>query len=265
MPRKKHTRRRNRPSAEAPSGKDDAQLESLPSSPVPYDPLDLRTLAESMVKVVLEQPVYPLSTLTPFEGSGIYVLYYTGEFEPYETIAQKNQGEEWQQPIYAGEATRKGGRKGGVLAEGPPGKAIFERLGNHADSIRDVSNLNVMDFWCRYLVLKDFFIPLCESLLIDRYKPMWNKLIDGFGNKALGGPRQALQQKSMWDVLHPGRPGAGISPNKKYLDAESIVAAVRKFVAGEPVPLIPTDKALEDAEESGEMQHGDATGEEIPE
>jgi len=210
-----------------------------------------------MVKVVLEQPIHALNSLESFSGSGIYVLYYAGDFEPYKPIADKNQNQEWEQPIYVGEATRKGGRKGGVLAEGPPGKAIFERLGNHADSIRNVSNLRVEDFWCCYLVLKDFFIPLCESLLIDRYKPIWNKLIDGFGNKALGGPRQKSQQKSMWDVLHPGRPGAGISRNKKYPDAESVLDAVRKFVAGEPVPLIPTDKAIEDAEESGKIQYGE--------
>ncbi len=218
-----------------------------------------------MVRVVLEQPIYPLSSLEPFEGSGIYVLYYTGEFEPYKIIAEKNQGEKWQQPIYVGEATRKGGRKGGVLAEGPPGKAIFERLGNHADSIRHVSNLNVEHFWCRYLVLKDFFIPLCESLLIDHNKPIWNKLIDGFGNKALGGPRQAEQQKSMWDVLHPGRPGAAIKPNKKYRDAGDIAVVILKFLSGQPVPLIPTVQALEAAEEAGNMGPGAPSGNEVPE
>ena len=227
---------------------------SAPPSPIPYDPLDLRTLAESMVKVVLEQRVYALASLKPFDGSGIYVIYYTGDFEPYEPIAEKNKGGKWEQPIYVGEATRKGGRKGGVLAEGPPGKAIFERVGNHVDSIKSAASLNVQDFWCRYLVLKDFFIPLCESLLIDRYKPIWNKLIDGFGNKALGGPRQAQQQKSMWDVLHPGRPGAAISPNKKYPDATEIIDKITKFYAGEPVPLISTDKAVDAAEESGSLR-----------
>ena len=204
-----------------------------------------------MVRVVLEQSALSLGTLTQFEGSGVYVLYYTGPFEPYKPIADANRGGSWNRPIYVGEATRKGGRKGGVLAEGPAGRAIFERLGNHSDSIRTVNNLKVDDFWVRYLVLKDFFIPLCESLLIDRYEPIWNKLIDGFGNKALGGPRQERQQKSMWDVLHPGRPGAAISANKKFPDAASVVEAIRKFFAGEPVPLIPTDRALEAAEEAG--------------
>ena len=100
-------------------------------------------------------------------------------------------------------------------------------------------------------MLKDFFIPLCESLLIDRYEPIWNKLIDGFGNKTLGGPRRKEQQKSMWDVLHPGRAGAAISPNKKYPTSEALVTAVGKFLAGRPVPVIPTDEAVEAAHEAG--------------
>ncbi len=122
------------------------------------------------MRVVLEQPIRALTSLESFAGSGIYVLYYTGDFKAYKPIVDKNQ-DHWEGPIYVGEATRKGGRKGGVLAEGPPGKAIFDRLRNHGESIRQVSNLDIKDFWCRYLALKDFFIPLCESLLIDKYEP----------------------------------------------------------------------------------------------
>lgn len=160
------------------------------STSAPYDPLDLRTLAESMAKVVLEQPVHPLAKVPTFEGAGIYVIYYTGSYEPYRSIAQRNKNQKWEQPIYVGEAARKGGRKGGVLVEGPAGKVLFNRLKNHLDSIRNTKNLKVDEFWCRYLVIKDFFIPLCESLLIDRYTPIWNKVIDGFGNKVVGAGRQ---------------------------------------------------------------------------
>ena len=229
--------------------------QDTPNNPAaPYDPLDLRTLAESMVKVVLEKLVYPLGSLEPFEGSGIYVIYYTGDFKPYVTITDKNRNQKWESPIYVGEATRKGGRKGGVLAEGAPGRAIFERLGNHADSIRSVAALKIEDFWCRYLVTKDFFIPLCESLLIDRYNPIWNKLVDGFGNKDVGVSRRATQQKSMWDVLHPGRPIAAGAPNKRYPNAESVTQLIDNFFAKKPVPLISTDEAIEAAEDAGKSE-----------
>jgi hypothetical protein len=62
---------------------------SVPPGNAPYDPLDLRTLAESMAKVVLEQPVHPLAKVPAFEGAVIYVIYYTGSHEPYKSIAQK--------------------------------------------------------------------------------------------------------------------------------------------------------------------------------
>jgi hypothetical protein len=140
----------------------------------PYDPLDLRTLAESMVKVVLEQRIYSLGNVPSFEGAGVYVIYYTGDYDPYRSIAQKNKGGKWNQPIYVGEAARKGGRKGGVLAEGPAGKVLLSRLRNHVDSIRGTKNLKVGDFFCRHLVLKDFFIPLCESLPIGEYARGWS-------------------------------------------------------------------------------------------
>src|SRR5260370_20087485 len=137
----------------------------------PYAQLDLRTLAESMVKVVLEQRIYPLGEVPSFEGAGVYVIYYTGNYDPYKSIAQKNKGSKWDQPIYVGEAARKGGRKGGGLAVGPAGKVLLSRLKSHVDAIRGTKNIKVEDFFCRYLVLKDFFIPLCESLLGGEYAP----------------------------------------------------------------------------------------------
>ncbi len=103
------------------------------SSPDPYDPLDLKTLAESMAKVVLEQPVHALDLLGPFEGPGIYIIYYTGKFASYRQIGRQNQNGKWTQPIYVGEAARKGARKGGVLTEARGGKALFNRLQNHAE------------------------------------------------------------------------------------------------------------------------------------
>lgn len=217
-----------------------------------YDPLNLRTLAESMAKVVLEQPVHPLLKVPPFDGAGVYILYYTGTYAPYRSIAQKNKRRKWEQPIYVGEAARKGARKGGVLIEGQAGKVLFHRLKNHVDSIRTTRNLGVEEFWCRYLVLKDFFIPLCESLLIDRYVPIWNKVIDGFGNKVVGAGREQQQQKSMWDVLHPGRVGAAAKTNLKYPTPQAVLEKLQKFYAGKPVRLIPTTDAVDAAEEEGE-------------
>jgi hypothetical protein len=71
-------------------------------------------------------------------------------------------------------------------------------------SVAEASNLESSDFQCRYLVVDDVWIPLAESLLIERFQPLWNVLVDGFGNHDPGSGRHQ-QKKSPWDVLHPGR------------------------------------------------------------
>ncbi len=220
----------------------------------PYDPLDLRTLAGNMARVVLEQPVYHLANVPVFDGAGVYIIYYTGNYPPYKSIGEKNIGDKWEQPIYVGKAVREGARKGGVLAEGPAGKAIFKRLKDHAASIRTTENLRLEHFWCRYLAIKDFFIPLCESLLIDRYGPVWNKVIEGFGNKVLGGNRDKTQRKSMWDVLHPGRVGASAGSNEKYPTPEAVLARLERFSAGKTTPLALTKDAVAAKKEAWERE-----------
>ena len=88
--------------------------------------------------------------------------------------------------------------------EAAPGNTMFKRLSEHGDSIQQAVNLACGEFNCRYLVVDDVWIPLAESLLIDRFRPLWNVLVDGFGNHAPGSGRRR-QKKSPWDVLHPGR------------------------------------------------------------
>lgn len=47
-------------------------------------------------------------------------------------------------------------------------------------------------------------ISVVESVLINRYQPIWNTKIDGFGNHDPGKGRYE-QAKSEWDKIHPGR------------------------------------------------------------
>ena len=104
---------------------------------------------------------------------------------------------------------------------------MYSRLAEHADSIRQVKNLDVADFLCRYLVVDDIWIPLGESLLIQTFSPVWNHVIDGFGNHDPGKGRHQGRMPS-WDVLHPGRPWAGkLQPNKRA--ADELLAAIAEF------------------------------------
>lgn len=49
----------------------------------------------------------------------------------------------------------------------------------------------------------DLVVPV-EAELIRRHKPLWNTVVDGFGNHDPGSGRYD-QAKSEWDILHPGR------------------------------------------------------------
>lgn len=66
------------------------------------------------------------------------------------------------------------------------------------------SDLRIEDFYCQFLSVDDIWIPLTESLLIERFKPVWNRVLDGFGNHDPGKGRHSGKMP-FWDCLHPGR------------------------------------------------------------
>jgi len=190
-----------------------------------YNPLDKRNLAESTANALLARPAGPLPPPQPFAGAGIYALYYTGDFSGYRRIAEGNRERRYAVPIYVGKAVPPGARKGGYGLGESPGEVLFRRLKEHAKSIQQSENLSLADFTCRYLVTDDIWIPLAESLLIEKFKPVWNRIIDGFGIHDPGGGRRQ-QERSKWDTLHPGRPFAKqLRPNKQ--NVEQILATLR--------------------------------------
>ncbi len=170
----------------------------------PYNPLDKRNLGVSVADALLERPVLPLPPGDSFAGAGIYAIYYTGKFKPYRAIAERNRENKFVVPIYVGKAVPAGARKGGFGLGIAPGQVLFSRLREHADSIGEAENLSIEDFQCRYLVVDDIRIPLGEAMMISKFMPIWNQVIDGFGNHDPGKGRYG-QQRSPWDVLHPGR------------------------------------------------------------
>ena len=200
---------------------------------IPFNPLDKRHLGESVGQAMLRQSVTPMVNLTSFEGAGIYAIYYRGDFSAYEAIAQKNQGQNFIAPIYVGKAVPKGARKGGDL-EASPGNVLFNRLMQHKRSIEEATNLDITDFHCRYLIVDDIWIPLGESLLIAKFAPLWNKLIDGFGNHDPGKGRHA-GLRPRWDVLHPGRPWADRCQPREET-ADQIIGEVRDYLRNNPPP-----------------------------
>ena len=69
--------------------------------------------------------------------------------------------------------------------------------------------------------MEPVWIQLGETLVINMFSPLWNVIIDGFGNHDPGSGRYA-QKKSAWDVLHGGRHWAekltGNHPDRKAVE-----------------------------------------------
>lgn len=139
-----------------------------------------------------------------FQGPGVYLIYYTGDFEPYATLSSANDNE-LRVPIYAGKATPKGWRRGRLVTD--LSKKLHSRLREHARSIQHAKNLSLEDFQCRFAILKGEevdMISTIENALIRKHRPLWNSSIDGFGNHHPGKNRMN-QLLAEWDALHPGR------------------------------------------------------------
>jgi Eco29kI restriction endonuclease len=149
----------------------------------------------------------PLPPSQAFIAAGVYAIYYTGDFPLYRPIAEQNGSGGIEQQIYVGKAVPAGARAGGFGLGATPGTVLYGRLAEHGESIREASNLELDDFYCRYLAVDDIWIPLGEALLIETFSPIWNMVITGFGIHDPGAGR-ANQRRSMWDVIHPGRPWA---------------------------------------------------------
>jgi len=201
------------------------------SNEEPYNPLAKTNLGESVAVALLRVPVRPLSDTAGLVGAGIYALYYAGSFLPYAAITARNTGGRFEQPIYVGKAVPKGARKGGLTLDAATGTALRDRLRQHASSIRE-SNLDLADFYYRALTVDDVWIPLGENMAIEKFQPLWNRVIDGFGNKTPGKGR-GNQATSHWDTLHPGRKYVqklALPPNP--LSPEDIAKRVQDFYAG---------------------------------
>ncbi len=221
-----------------------------------YNPLDKLNLARSIEIELLGRDPVPLGTVDGIVGAGIYAIYYAGPFDAYAPVRADAKSGVFERPIYVGKAIPKGGRKGGLTKDATVGRALAERLRQHATSIDEAKNIELSDFYARHLVVEDIWIPLGENMLIETFRPVWNGAIDGFGNKD-PGRRRATQYRSPWDVLHRGRLFAE-KLAEPPLPIEFLVQRIDDYLAGRKLAALPkvVEAQLEeeesDIEESGD-------------
>ena len=174
----------------------------------PFNPLDKRHLGASVANALLESDIYRLPP-EPFIGAGVYALYYVGDFPAYEVLAEVNRNDQFACPIYVGKAVPDGARKGGQGDDVDPGTALYKRLNDHAKSVDAAANLRLEDFYCQFLSVDDIWIPLTESLLIERFKPVWNRVLDGLATTILAKDVTAARCLSgiVYTQVAPGQNG----------------------------------------------------------
>ena len=63
--------------------------------------------------------------------------------------------------------------------------------------------------------------------MINKFKPVWNSVIDGFGNHESGSGRIG-QVQSPWDMIHPGRPWEKTPYGSK--DQDTLRRLVRYYI-----------------------------------
>ena len=198
-----------------------------------YNPTDPDTFAEAIANKMIVQDERPLTSLESvrFYGSGLYALYYKGNFDAYAPIRGTAT------PIYVGKADPPKGAK----TPKEQGDKLWSRVREHANSIKEVEdhcgrsdlkgNLMLSDFAFRYLVTASGWQIAAEAHLISPFRPIWNKetsVVQGIGKHGDAAETRA-NERSRWDTLHPGRQWAthvGNKPNR--LSVVEIKALVQK-------------------------------------
>jgi hypothetical protein len=188
-----------------------------------------RSVVSDAVSFYENTPVLEFPITESFSGTGVYGLYYKGDYELYRGFLALN-APYYKIPIYIGKAVPPGWRTARINPSMNETASLSGRLREHQRSISCCNDLNIRHFRYRFVVLNDEetdLIGTLESTLIRKYKPLWNNVIDGFGNHDPGMGR-TNQAKSEWDVLHRGRAWAekltGESP-----DLENIRKKVAEY------------------------------------
>jgi len=207
------------------------RLDPIKDIGVMFDPANPNVVGRIAGIAMVAQPRKSLISLLEdrFYGSGVYAIYYSGEFPPYAGIAGR------EHPIYVGKADPA--NPAGKTAR-EQGDRLWHRLNDHRRNIgKAKGTLKLDDFQCRALVVQTGWQSSAEDYLIHLFKPVWNNQIGicyGFGKHG-DDPRTRANLRSPWDTLHPGREWAHRdSSMKDAKPAEQISSEIATHLAENP-------------------------------
>lgn len=203
------------------------QLDPIQRPQFVFDPTNPEIIGKLIGHTLLERKRQPLGSVAKFYGSGVYALYYNGDFLAYKPIRGK------ESPIYVGKADPPTPDARTYIDQGPK---LALRLVEHAKSIRAASStLRLDDFDCRFLVVQSGWQRSAEDYLLNLFRPIWNsKICFGFGKHG-DDPGTRGNTRSPWDSLHPGRPWATKEGNKPNpLSNKQIIEQIAEHYRNHP-------------------------------
>ena len=213
-------------------------IDPIKQPDVVFDPSNPNVVGRLIAIAMIAQPRTLLGRIGRFYGSGVYALYYSGDFDGYAAISGK------EHPIYVGKANPADPAGQTAIDQGD---RLSRRLLEHRNNIdKATTTLRLDDFECRALVVQSGWQTSTEDYLIHLFKPIWNnevKICYGFGKHG-DDPNTRANQRSPWDTLHPGRDWAHRDPD--MIDArprQRILSDVSQHFAAN-TPFETTDVIL---------------------
>jgi hypothetical protein len=205
-----------------------AELDPVKRPRAVFDPGNPRTIGFFIALAITAQPRQPLGALPEFYGSGVYAIYYNGDYPLYAPLSRS------ETPIYVGQAA-----PGSESAQTPveQGLRLCARLNEHRKNIVRAASLNIEDFDCRALVVQTGWETGAEDYLIRLFRPIWNsetKLVFGLGKHG-DSAETRRNKRSPWDTLHEGRGWAGAEAIVDAKSPEKIAAELATHFDQRPV------------------------------
>ncbi len=179
-----------------------------------FDPSNPKVIGRFVALALVAQARRPLSNVATdrFYGSGVYSIYYIGNFPAYLPVSNS------ETPIYVGQASP---RVSNARTAREQGDQLVRRLDEHRKNIeRATMTLDIKDFEFRSLVVQSGWETAAEDYLIHLFRPIWNNetnVLYGIGKHGDSAGTRA-NKRSPWDTFHPGRSWAG---NPTLQDAKS--------------------------------------------
>lgn len=189
-----------------------------------FDPSNPKVVGRFVSLALVAQPRHPLAEVATrrFYGSGVYAIYYVGDFSAYRPLSRS------ETPIYVGQASPA---INNARTPREQGDRLSRRLRDHHGNIAKASGtLDVADFEFRSLVVQSGWETAAEDYLIHLFRPVWNSetnILYGLGKHGDAAETRA-NRRSPWDTLHPGRAWAA---HTSLVDAKSVEQIERELDA----------------------------------